>query len=140
MGMRIVSQVKDQLSPTHIDHRPDGYEGAESDHFTEAPVENGRAHGAALTDEAYVAWMGHCVGKCRVQPVRRAHYAQAVWADDSHARASLRLLEDLTFEGDALRASELSETGGNDHAALDACVRALADDTGHRPGRRDDHR
>ena len=38
--------------PSHIEHRPDGDKGAESDHLAKAPVENRGTQGAALTEKA----------------------------------------------------------------------------------------
>src|SRR5438552_17871335 len=49
--VRIVAQVIDQIAPTYVEHRTGRDEGAEADLLTQAPVENGGTHRAALADE-----------------------------------------------------------------------------------------
>ena len=80
----IVAEVVDQVAPADVEHRADGDEGAEADHFLQAPVEDGGAERAALADEADVAGPRHGGGEGGVQARQRAHHAQAVGADEAH--------------------------------------------------------
>jgi hypothetical protein len=69
LGVRIVSQIIDEVAPVHVQHRADRDEGTEADVLAQAPVEDGGAQRAALADEAHTAAPGDRAGKGRVQPV-----------------------------------------------------------------------
>ncbi len=137
LGAWIIAQVMDQIAPADIQHRTDGDKGSETHILLEAPVKNGRAQRAALTDEANLAGARNGVGKGGVHAAQAVHHTQAVGADDAHLVARLR--HDLRLQRDTLRTG-LLEAGRDDDRAAHARFDALADDVGHRGRRRHDHR
>ena len=88
----IITQVIDQVAPPDIKHRADRDERAETDVRLEAPVEDGRAQGAALADESNRARPGDLGGEGRVHTAVRPHHTQAVGPDDSHPAPGVPLL------------------------------------------------
>src|SRR3712207_3877232 len=59
LGVRVVAEVVDQISPPDIHHRPYGDEGREADVLPEALVEDRRHEGAALAQKPNVSGAGH---------------------------------------------------------------------------------
>src|SRR6266542_2389217 len=93
-GARVITEIIDQVAPPHIQHRADRKEGAEAHHFTKAPIEDGGAERATLTDEGHVSRARDRIRKSCVQSGKWAHNAQAVWSNDAHAPAP-RLFQNL---------------------------------------------
>ena len=133
---RIVTQVIDQISPAHIQHRADGEKRAEAHHLGQAPVENRGADGAALAHQRDVSGPGDSSRESGIEAGERAHHAQTVGADDAHVAAPGRF-EHLTLEIRAVLPCFL-EAGRNDDRALDAGSHTFAHHAGHSGSGRDD--
>src|SRR5581483_1599024 len=123
---RVIAEVADEVAPVDVEHRADGNEGAEADHFLDAPVEHGRTKRAALADERDVARTRDSVREGSIQALDRVHDPEAVWADDAHL--ALDDPRDLVLELLAVL-SELFEAGGNDDAGRDAFIDCFLDQT-----------
>ena len=122
----IVAEVADEVAPAHVEHRADGHEGAEADHFPQRPVEHGGAEGAGLADEGDVAAAGDAGGEGGVDAADGVHHAEAVRADEAHVAAP-GMGQQLALELDTRRAGFL-EARGNDDRAGNAEVGGFADD------------
>ena len=134
----IVAEVVDEIAPAHVEHRPNRHEGAEADVGLKAPIEDGRAECAALTDEADMTDSRSLRREGRVQTSRGTHDAQAVGTNDPHGAAA-RLLEDPLLERGAAGAL-LFESGGDHDRRRYARLDTFAHDGRHGRGRRHDHR
>src|SRR5690606_2977305 len=93
----VAPKIIDQVAPTHVEHRADGHEGAETDVFAEAPIEDGGAKRSTLRDKSDVPRTRHCAGKGRVGSSNRTHDAEAVGTDDTHTRPTRRR-QNLTLQ------------------------------------------
>ena len=137
LGARIVPEIGDDVSPTDVEHGPERHDRTETDPFTQAPVQDGRQEGAALTDEADGTARCHPGREGRVQATDRVHHAEAVGPDHADARRAC-LGEDPALQFGAFR-SDLSEPGRDDDHAPDTLGRALSDQAWRgRCGRDDD--
>ncbi len=80
LGVRVVAEVVDQVAPADVEHRADRDERAEADVHLQAPVEDGRAEGAALADEADGARPGDLGGEGGVEAAARDSSRPGSWA------------------------------------------------------------
>src|SRR5579863_9571533 len=131
-GLRVVTQVINQVSPAYVRHRANRDEGTETNVCAQTPIQHGGAKGTALADEAYLAGPGHGAGKGSIEAGQRAHHAKAVGADDAQIPPA-RLLQDLPLPLCALCAAFL-ETGRNNNCPFYASIDTLSNNTWH--GRR----
>ena len=67
LRLRVLAKKRNQISPTHIEHRAGRDDGAESNLFLKAPIKDCRQQGSALTEEGYVASPGDVLCKGRVE-------------------------------------------------------------------------
>ena len=130
LGIRVVAEVVDQITPADVEHRPDRDEGAEADIGSQAPGKDRGAEGPALTEEGDLARPGHGIGDRGVQAGHRAHHPQTLRADESDP-AALRLVHDLAFKLLAV-GPDLPESGRDDDDRPDPGVDALGDQVRHR--------
>ena len=138
LGIRVITEIIDQVAPADIKHRADRDERTESDVRSEAPVEDGRAQGAALADETDRTRPSGLSGKGRVHAAVRSHHAHAVGPDDSHPPPAC-LLEQLLLEPSPFRTAFL-EAGRDHDRSGHTGINTFADHAGHRRRRRDHHR
>jgi hypothetical protein len=117
--------------------------GAERDHIGEAdlvgqrPVEDCRAQGAGLRDQADGAGVGAAMGKGQVELAAGAHDAEAVGADQAHAVAA-GVGQRRAFQRAAARPG-FGESAGNDDGVLAAGAAAGLHDFGDGLGPGTDH-
>ncbi len=129
LGLRIVPEVIDQVTPGHVQHRASGNEGAEAQPPLQTPVQDGGTQRATLTEEGHVTGQCHTGGEARVEPGRWAEHAEAVRSDDAHATAS-GLRQHLLLQGHTACA-DLAKTGREDDSARDTGIGALGDEVRH---------
>ena len=82
-GLRVATQIINQIAPANVDHRANGDKGAEPNVFTQAPIQHGRAKSTALADETNMARPSHSAGKGGVESGQWAHYTHAIWTNDA---------------------------------------------------------
>src|SRR5579862_9455369 len=68
LGVGIVAEVIDEISPAYVEHGAGGNNGAESHVFLLAPVEDGGLQRAALAKKCDAAFLRHCIGETGIEP------------------------------------------------------------------------
>ena len=136
-GLRVASQVINQVPPADIHHRANGEKGTEPNMFAQAPIQHGGIQGTTLADEADMAGPSHSAGKGGVEASQRAHHPKAVGPDDAQLSPA-RLLPDVLLQLGA-RGAAFLEPGRNDNGSFDARLDTLSNKTWHgRCGRGND--
>ena len=137
VGLRVGAEVVDQVAEVDVAHRADTDEGREADLVGGRPVEDRRAQGAGLADEADAPGLGHDVRERRVEVLAGADVAEAVGADEPHAVRARRW--PTTCSSSFLPSAPISlKPERDDDRGAHAGLAALADHVGHRssPARR----
>src|SRR6266540_5597919 len=129
LGVRIITQIVDQIAPIHIEHRADGDEVAKPYILAQTPIEDRGAQRAALADKANATAARDCGCKGCIQTTYRAHDAQTVWSNDAHVTAA-GMLHNLPFEFHTI-GSGLFKAGGNNDGAFYTKVGCFLDDDGY---------
>ncbi len=134
----VITEVIDEIRPSHVQHGTNREKCAEAGLFLEAPIENGCAERAALTDESDGSLPCHRTCERGIQAGNWAHDTQAVWPDDAHLPAA-NFFKDAVFQFNPVGPG-LLETRRDDHRAFDAAAGAFRDDVWNRRCWRDDDR
>src|ERR1051326_6766110 len=90
--MRIFTEVVDQVTPADVEHGTSRDDGAESDVFALAPVEDGSLQRAALAEKCDAAFAGHGFGEGRIQPDGGIHETHAVRSNQAKRSAQQMFL------------------------------------------------
>src|ERR1043165_2960191 len=128
LGMRVVTQIVDQIPPADIEHGTNGNESAEANIFAETPIENGRTQCAALTDETHITRAGHAGSEGCIQSRMGRHYPQAIGTDDAYLSAP-GLSKNLLFQVSSSQAA-LPESSRNDNGSRHYRCNTFTDDAG----------
>ena len=125
-------RYSNEVAPADIEHGADGNEGAETDHFALAPVENRGAERAALADEGDAAGTGDFGGEGGIQTDVGVHQSETIRSDNAEV-----VLAGLGQDGLFQRRAgwpRFLETGRDDDCRANPGASAIGDHGGNRGG------
>ena len=134
----VLSEIRNQVSPAHVQHRAGRNDRAESDICLKTPIQNRRQQGSTLAEKRHIPRLRDVPCEGRVEPQTRIHHPEAVRSDEAHL-APAKFRSNLALEFRSFGTS-FFEPGGDNDSRSRPRINALADHTRNRRRRRHDRR